>query len=158
MSNIKNLKISHLIRGFYLFWGSGEYYRISHQFSHSVVSDSLQPDGMQDTRLLCPSPTPRHYSNSCPLCLWCHPTISFSVIPFSSSLQSFSAPWSFPMNLFFTSGGQCIGVSASAPVLPKNIQDWSPLEWTGWISLQSEGVFSNTAVQKHQFSGTQLSL
>ena len=101
------------------------------------------------------------YSNSCPLSQWCHPTTSSSVIPFSSCLQSFPASESFPMNQFFTSGDQSIGVSASTSVLPMNIQDWFPLGWTGWISLQSKGlsrVFSNTTVQKHQFFSTQLSL
>ena len=131
------------------------------QFSHSVVF-SLLPHGLQYTRLLsCPSPTPRAYSNSCPLSQWCHQTISFSVIPFSSRLQSYPASGSFQMSQFFTSGGQSIGVSASASVLPMNIQDWFPWGWTGWISLQSKGlsrVFSNTTVQKHQCFGTQLSL
>ena len=127
-------------------------------FSHSVVSDSLWPHRLQHSRLPCPSPTPGAYSNSCPLSWWCHPTISSSVIPFSSCLQPFSASGSFQMSQFFTSGGQSIGVSASASVLSMNIQDWFPLGWTGWISLQSKGlsrVFSNTTVQKHQFFSTQ---
>ena len=131
------------------------------QFSHSVVSDSLQPHGLQNARLPCPSPMPRAYSNSCPSRWWCHPTISSSVIPFSSYPQSFLASGSFPMSQFFASGGQSIGISASASVLQVNIQDWFPLGWTGWISLQSKGlsrVFSNTTVQKHQFFSTQLSL
>ena len=132
------------------------------QFSHSVVSDSLWPHGLQQhARLPCPSPTPGVCSNSCPSSWWCHPTISSSVTPFSSCFQFFSASGSFPMNQFFTSGGQSIGVSVSASVLPVNIQDWSPLGWTGWISLQSKGlsrVFSNTTVQKHQYFSTQLSL
>ena len=131
------------------------------QFSDSVVYDSLRPHGLQHARLPCPSPTPRAYSNSCPSSQWCHPTISSSVVSFSSSLRSFSASGPFPMSQFFMSGGQSIGVSVSASVLPMNIQDWSPLEWTGWISSQSKGrsrVFSNTAVQKHQFFSTQLSL
>ena len=105
---------------------------------------------LQYTRLPCPSLTPGAYSNSCPLSRWCHPTISSSVFPFSSCLQSFPASGSFPMSQFFPSGGQSIGVSASASVLPMNIQDWFPLGWTGWISLQSKGlsrVFSNTTVQ-----------
>ena len=109
----------------------------------------------------CPSPTPRVYSNSCLLSQWCHPTISSSVIPLSSCPQSFPASGSFQMSQFFTSGSQSIGVSASASVLPMNIQDWFPLGWTGWISLQSKGlsrVFSNTTVQKHQFFSAQLSL
>ena len=109
------------------------------QFSHSVVSSSLQPQGLQDSRPPCPSPTPRVYSNSCPLSWWCHPTTSSSVVPFSR-LQTFPASGSVPMSQFFTSGGQSIGVSALASVLPKNTQDWSPLEWTGWISLQSKGL------------------
>ena len=127
-------------------------------FSLSVTSDSLWPHGLQHAR---PSPTLRAYSNSCPLSQWCHPTISSSVIPFSSHLQSFPASGSFQMSQFFTSGGQSIGVSASASVLPINIQDWFSLGWTGWISLQSKGlsrVFSSTAIQKHQFFSAQLSL
>ena len=131
------------------------------QFSCSVESDSLQPHELQHARPPCPSPTPGAYPNSCPLSQWCHPTISSSVIPFSSCLQSFPASRSFQMSQLFTSGGQSTGVSASASVLPMNIQDWSPLGWTGWISLQSKGlsrVFSNTTVQKHQFFGAQLSL
>ena len=130
------------------------------QFSHSVVSNSLSPHGLKQARPPCPSPTPRVYSNSCPLSPWCHPTISSSVVPFSSCLQSFPASGSFPMSQFFESGGQSTGVSASTSVLPMNPQDWS-LRWTGWISLQSKGlsrVFSNTTVQKYQFFGTQLSL
>ena len=130
------------------------------QFSCSVMSDSFQPHGLQHTRPPCPSPTPIVYPNSCPLSWWCHPTIPSSVVPFSSNLQSFPASGSFPMSQFFTSGGQSIGISTS--LLPMNTQDWSPLGWTGWISLQSKGlskVFSNTTVfQKHKFFGTQLSL
>ena len=123
------------------------------------MSDSLWPHGLQHAPLRCPSQTPRVYPSSCPLSLWCHLTISFSVVPFSSHLQSVPASESFPMNQFFASGGQSIGVSASTSVLPMNTQDWSHLGWTGWISLQSKGlsrVFSNTTVQKHQFFGTQL--
>ena len=108
------------------------------QFSRSVVFDSLRPRGLQQARPPCPSPTPGVYSNSCPLSRWRHPTISSSVVPFSSCLQSFPASGSFPMSPFFTSGGQSIGVSASTSVLPMNIQDWFPLAWTGWISLQSK--------------------
>ena len=131
------------------------------QFSHSVMSDSLRPHEPQHARPPYPSPTPGVYPNSCPLSWWCHPAISSSVVPFSSCPQSFPASGSFPMSQPFTSGGQSIGVSASTSVLPMNTQDWSPLGWTGWISLQSKGlsrVFSNTTVQKHQFFGTQLSL
>ena len=131
------------------------------QFSRSVLSDSLRPHELQHSRPPCPSPTPRVYSSSCPLSWWCHPTISSSVIPFFSHLQSFPASGSFLMSQFFTSGGQSIGVSTSASVLPINIQDWYSLGWTGWISLQSKGlsrVFSNTTVQNHQFFGAQLSL
>ena len=130
--------------------------RFSVQFSHSVVSNSLWPHGLQHARLPCPSPTP----GACPWSQWCHPTISSSVIPFSSYLQSFPASGSFSMSQFFASSGQSIGVSASTSVLPMNTQDWSPLGWTGWISLQSKGfsrVFSNTTVQKHQFFSIQLS-
>ena len=133
---------------------------VSVQFSRSDVSNSLKRHRLQHTRLPCPSPTPGAYSNSCPSSWWCHPTISSSVIPFSR-LQSFPAPGSFPVSQFFASGGQSTGVSASTSVLPMTIQDWFPLELTGWISLQSKGlsrVFSNTAVQKHQFFGAQLSL
>ena len=133
---------------------------ITVQFSCSVVSDSLQPHEPQHARPLCPSPTPRVYPNPCPLSQWCHPTISSSVIPFSSCFQSFPASGSFQMSQLFRSGSQCIGVSASASDLTMNIQDWFPLGWTGWISLQTKGlsrVFSNTTVQKHQFFGTQLS-
>ena len=129
------------------------------QFSHSVMSDSLQPQGLQHTRLPCPSPTPRACSNSCPLSWWCHPTISSSIVPFSSCLQSFPASGSFQISQFFSSGGQSIGASASASVLSMNFQDWFPLGLTGWISLQSKGfsrVFSNATVQKHQFFGAQL--
>ena len=131
------------------------------QFSHSVVPNSLLLHGLQHARPPCPSPTPGVYSNSCPSSRWYHPTISSSVIPFSSHLQSLPASGSFPMSWFFASGGQSIRASASASVLPVNIQRWFPLGWTGWISLQSKGlsrVFSNTTVQKHQFFGTQLSL
>ena len=126
------------------------------QFSRSVVSNSLRPHGLQHTRPPCPSPTPKAYSNSCPLSRWCLPTISSSVVPFSSRLQSFPASGSFPMSQFFTSGGQSIGVSTSASVLPMNIQDWFPLGLTGLISLLSKGlrgVFFK--VQRHQFFGAQ---
>ena len=131
------------------------------QFSCSVMSDSLWPHGLQHTSLPCPSPTPGAYSNWCPLSWWYHPTISSSVVPFSSSLQSFPASGSFQVSQFLASGGQSIGVSASASILLMNFQDWFPLGWTGWISLQSMGlsrVFSNTTVQKHQVFGTQPSL
>ena len=131
------------------------------QFSCLVVSNCLWPHGRQHTRLPCPLPTPGACSNSYSLSWGCHPTISFSVVPFSSWLQSFPASGSFLMSQFFASGGQSIGVSASASVLPMSIQDWFPLGCTGWISLQSKGlsrVFSNTTVQKHQFFSAQLSL
>ena len=133
----------------------------SFQFSHSVVSNSLWPHESQHARPPCPSPTPGVYSNLCPLNQWCHPTISSSVIPFSSLLQSFPVSGSFPMSPFFPTGGQSIGVSASTSVLPMNSQGWFPLWWTGWISLQFRGlsrVSSNITVQKHQFFGAQLSL
>ena len=122
------------------------------QFTYSTVSNSSWPHGLQHTRPPCPSPTPRVYPNSCPLNQRCYPTISSSVIPFSSCLQSFWVSGSFQMSEFFASGAQSIGVSASASVLPMKVQDWFPLRWTGWISLQSKGlsrVFSNTSVQKH---------
>ena len=130
------------------------------QFSRSVVSDSLWPHEMQHARPPCPSPTPRVHSNSCPSSRWCHPAISSSVVPFSSCHQSLPASESFPMSQLFSWGGQSTGVSALASFLPKNTQDWPPLEWTGRISLQSKGlsrVFSNTTVQKHQFFSAQLS-
>ena len=134
---------------------------VSVQFSCSVMSDFLRPCELQDARPPCPSPTPRVHPNPCPLSRWCHPTISSSVIPSSSCPQSFPASGSFPMSHLFASGGQNIGLSPSTSVLPMNTQDWSPLGWIGWISLQSKGlsrVLSNTTVQKHQFFCTQLSL
>ena len=146
--NFRMVDISDIIKG-------------SVQFSHSVMSDSIWPHGLQHVRLPYPSPTPGACSNSCLSSQWCHPTISSSVVPISSCLQSFPASGSFPMSQFFTAGGQSIEASASASVLPMNTQDWSPSGWTGWISLLSKGlsrVFSNTTVQKHQFFGTQLSL
>ena len=130
------------------------------QFSCSVMSDSLWPHELQHARHPWPSPTPRVHPNSYPLGRWCHPAISSSVVPFSCCPQSLPASESFPVSQLFASGGQSIGVSASASVLPMNTQDWSPLEWTGWISLQSKGflrVFSNTRVKKHQFFSAQLS-
>ena len=128
------------------------------QFSRSVLSDSLQPYELQHTRPPCPSPTPGVHSNSRPSSRWCHPAISSSVVSFSSCPQSLPASESFPVSQLFAWGGQSTGVSASASFLPKNTQDWSPLDWTGWISLQSKGlsrVFSITTVQNHQFFGTQ---
>ena len=130
----------------------------SFQFSHSVVSNSLWPHEPQHARPPCPSPTPGVHSDSCASSRWCHPAISSSVIPFSSCPQSLPASESFPMSQLFAWGDQSIGVSALASVLPMNTQDWSPLGWTCWISLQSMGlarVFSNTTVQKHQFFGAQ---
>ena len=132
-----------------------------HQFTRSIVSDSLRPHESQHARPPCPSPTPGVYSNSCPSSWWCHPAISSSVVPFSSCPQSLPALGSFPMSQHFAWGGQSISVSASASVLPMNTQEWSPLGWTGWISSQSKGlsrVFSNTTAQEHQFFGAQLSL
>ena len=136
-------------------------FRSSVQFSCLIMSDPLQPHGPQHTRPPCPSPTPGAYLNSCPLSQWRHSTISSSVIPFSSCLQSFPASGSFQVSQFFPSGGQSIGVSALESVLPKNIQDWFPLGWTGWNSLKSKGlsrVFSNTTLQRHLFFHSQLSL
>ena len=130
------------------------------QFSCSVLSNSLRPHESQHNRPPCPSPTPRVHPNSCTSSWWCHPAISSSVVPFSSYLQFLPASESFPMSQLFAWGSQSIGVSALASVLPMNTQDWSPLEWIGWISLKSKGlsrVFSNTTVQKHQFFGAQLS-
>ena len=134
------------------------------QFIRSLMSDSLRPHEPHHATPPCPSPTPGAYPNSCPLSWWHHPTISSSVVPFSTHPQSF--PASFQMSQLFASGGQSIGVSTSTSVLPKNTQDWSPLGWTGWISLQSSKglsrglsrVFSNTTVQKHQFFSAQLSI
>ena len=130
------------------------------QFSHSVMSNSLRPHELQHARAPCPSPTPGVHSDSCPLSWWCHPAISSSTVPFSSCPQSLPASESFPMCQLCAWGGQSTGVSALASFLPKNTQDWSPLEWTGLISLQSMGlsrVFSNTTVEKHQFFNAQLS-
>ena len=130
------------------------------QFSRSVMSYSLRPHEPQHARPPYPSPTLRAHPNPRPSSQWCHPTISSSVVPFSSCPQSFPATGSFPVSQLFTSGGQSIGASASTSVLPMDTQDWSPLGWTGWISLQSKGpsrVFPNTTVQKHQFFGAQLS-
>ena len=130
------------------------------QFSRSVVSDSLRPHSSQHARPPCTSPTPGVHSDSRPSSQWCHPAISSSVVPFSFCPQSLPASGSFPMSQLFAWGGQSIGVSALASFLPKNTQDWSPLEWTSWISLQSKGlsrVFSNTTVQKHQLFSAQLS-
>ena len=129
------------------------------QFSCSVISDSLRPHESQHARPPCPSQTPGVYPNPCPSSQWCHPAISSSVVPFSSCPQSLPASGTFPRSQLFAWGGQSIGVSASTSVLPMNTQDWSPLEWTGWISLQPKGlsrVFSNTIVQNHQLFGTQL--
>ena len=136
---------------FFMVQHSNSYIR-SDQISRLVMSDSLWPHESQHARPPCPSPTPGVYSKSCPLSWWCHPTISSSVVPFSSCLQSFLASGSFQMSQLFASGGQSIGVSASTSVLPMNTQDWFPLRWTGWISLHSKGlskVFSNTTVQKN---------
>ena len=130
------------------------------QLTLSVMSDSLQPHESQHARPPCSSPTPGVYSNACPSSQWCHPVISSSVVPFSSCPQSLPASGTFPMTQLFASGGQSIGVSASASVLPMNTQDLSPLGWTGWIDLQSKGlsrIFSNTTVQKHQLYSAQLS-
>ena len=130
------------------------------QFSCSVMSDSLRPYESHQARPPCPSQTPEVYPNSCPSSQWCHPAISSSVIPFSSCPQSLPVSGSFPVSQLFARGGQSTGVSASASVLPVKTQEWSPLGWTGWISLQSQGlsrVFSNTTIQKHQFFSAQLS-
>ena len=151
--------VDEICRYLNLYFSSEQWFS-SVQFSRSVVSGSLWPHEPQYARPLCPSPTPRVHPNPCPSSRWCHPTISSSVVPFSCP-QSFPASGSFPMSQLFASGDQSIGVSASTSVLPMNTQDWSPLGWTGWISLQSKGlsrVFSNITVQKHQFFGPQLSL
>ena len=146
-----------------VFWNCvsfGDFTLDSVQFSRSVMSSSLRPQELQHARPPCPSQTPGVYLNSCPSSRLCHPAISFSVIPFSFCPRSLPASGSFPMSQLFASGGQSIGVAASASVLPMNTRDWSPLGWTGWLSLQSKGlsrVFSNTTIQKHQFFGAQLS-
>ena len=127
------------------------------QFSRSVVSDSLWPHESQHARPPCPSPTPGVHTNSCTLSRWCHPTISSSVVPFSSCPQSLPASWSFPMSQLFTWGGQSIGVSAPASVLPMNLQDWSPLGWTGWISLQSKGLSTSPTPQFKSINSSALS-
>ena len=161
-SSITKGLLKHAYSKKILFWLTQVLQFSSVWFSHSVMSNSLWPHGLQHARPPCPSPTPRVYPNSRPLSQWCHPTISSSVVPFSSCLQSFPASGSFPMSQFFTSGGQSIGVSAWTSVLPMNTRtDLLYLGWTGWISLQSKGlskVFSNTTVQKHQFFSAQLSL
>ena len=149
-------------QGLYSLWNSlDQNTRVgSVQFSHLVVSDSLRPHESQRGRPPCPSPTPGVHSDSHPSSQWYHPAISSSVVPFSSCPQTLPASGPFPMSQLFTLGGQSIGVTALASVLPKNTQDWSPLGWTGWISLQSKGlsrVFSNTTVQQHQFFSAQLS-
>ena len=136
-------QVSHIARGFFTIWATRETHWVtwgapkkrSVQFSHSVVSNSLRLHALQHARPPCPSSTPGGYPNSCPLSHWCHPTLSSSVIPFSSCLQSFPALGSFQMSQFFASDGQSIGVSASTSVLPMNIQNWFPLGWIGWISL-----------------------
>ena len=156
--NLKRRKLPYMS----LFFAMGVIFLFSSvQFSCLVRSNSLQPHETQHARPPCPSPTPRVYPNPCPLSRWCHPTILSSVVPFSSCPQSFPASGSFPMSQLFASGGQSIGVSASTSVLPMNTQGWSPLGWTGLISLQSKGcsrVFSNTTVQKHQLFSAQISL
>ena len=133
-----SLLVPHSLLSFRAAWNSSLFFSSVH-YSCSVLSDCLWPNGLQHARPPYPSPTPGVYSNSCPLSRWCHSTISSSLTPFSSHLQSFSASGSFLMSQFFASGGQSIGVSASASVLPMNIQDWFPLGWTGWISLLSKG-------------------
>ena len=134
---------------------------LDYQFNHSIMFDDLRPRGIQHTRLPCPKPTPRAYSNSCPSIWWCHPTISSFVVPFYSHLQSVQASRSSPVSQIFAQVAKVLGVSASQSVLPTNIQDRFPLGWTAWISLQSKGLsraFSSTTVQKHQFFTAQLSL
>ena len=154
-------QVSRIAGGFFTRWATREApsTEYSVQFSCSVVSDSFWPHELQHSRHPCPSPTPGVHSNSCPWSWWCHPAISSSDVPFSSCPQSLPASGSFPVSQLFTWGGQSIGVSASASLLTMNTQEWSPLEGTGWISLQSKGlsVFSNTTVQKHQFFCAQLS-
>ena len=152
-------QVSCIAGRFFTIWATREsLYWQSVQFSLSVVSDSLRPHELQYARPPCPSPTPGINSNSCPSSWWCHPAISSSIIPFSSCSQSLPASESFPMSQLIAWDAQSTGVSALASVLPMNTQNWSPLGWTGWISLQSKGlsrVFSSTTVQKHQFFGAQ---
>ena len=136
----------------------GEWTHESVQFTHAAMSDSLQPDGLQHTRLPCPATTPRTCSNLCPSSWWCHPTISSSVVPFSSGLQSCPVSGSFLKSQFFASGGQSIRVSASASVLAMNFQDWFPLGWTSWISLQSKGLSAIFQYKKKYISQVQLAL
>ena len=150
------LKIGSFV--FWVFWQGNQFSSV--HFSHSVVSNSLRPHESQHSRPPCSPPTPRVHSNSCPSSRWCHPAISSFVVPFSSFPQSLPASGSFPMSQLFAWVGQSTGVSALASLLPMNTQDWSPLEWTGWVFLQSKelsGVFPNTTVQKHQFFSPQLS-
>ena len=157
-SALSPVSMPSVLDAFCYFILSTKYGISSVQFSCSVVSNSLRPHELQHTRPPCPSPTSGVHPNPCPLSQWCHPAISSSVVPFSSCPQSFPASESFPTSQLFTWGGQSTGVSALASFLPKKPQGWSPLEWTGWISLQSKGlpsVFSNTTVQKHQFFGPQ---
>ena len=157
------MRIPFKKKDFCLYWHFTQFGLLaahSVQFSRSVMSDSLRPHELQHARPPCPSSIPGVHPNPCPLSRWCHPTISSSVIPFSCP-QSFPPSGSFPMSQVFASGGQSTGVSDSTSVLPMNTQDWYPLGWTGWISLQFKElsrVFSNTTVQKHQFFGAQLSL
>ena len=156
-----SLKSPELTGGFFITEPSGKDNSASVSSVAQLGLTLCDPMDCSTPGLPCPSTTLGAYSNSCPLSRWCHPTIPFSVIPFSSHLQCFPASDSFQISQFFTSGGQSIGVSASASVLPMNIQDWFPLGWTGWISLLSKGlsrVFSNTIVQKHQLFSTQPSL
>ena len=152
--------ISLIYMSLYLKWISHRQHISSVQFSRSVMSDSLRPHELQHARPPCPSPTPGVHSDSRPSSEWCYPAISSSVVPFSSCPQSLPVSESLPMSQLLVRGGQSTGVSALASFLPKNTQSWSPLEWTGWISLQSKGlsrVFSNTTVQKHQFFSAHLS-
>ena len=161
--SFKNILLMFLVRNFKISWRKTWKWPtvfVSVQFSCSFMSNSLWPLRLQHSRLPCPSPTPGTYQNSCPLSQWFHPAISSSVVPFSSCPQSLPASGSFLKSQLFAWGGQSIRVSASASVLPMNTQDWSPLGWTCWVSLQSEGlsrVFSNTSIQKHQFFSSQLS-
>ena len=158
--NVSECQLLNYLVKYYILWWCLLFPQSSVQFSLSVLSDSLKTHELQHTRPPCPSPTPGVHPNSCASSRWCHQVISSSVVPFSSSPQSLPASESFPMSQLFSWGSQNIGVSALASVLLMNTQDWSPLGWTGWISLQSKGfsrVFSKTAVQKHWFFGAQLS-
>ena len=155
---IKKFTLGNIFPQHFAFFANLSFLLFSVQFSRSVVSNSLQPHGLEHARPPCPSPTPGVYSNSCPSSRWCHLTTSSSIVPFSSCLQFFSASGSFPMSQFFASGGQSIGVSASASVLPMNIQDWFPLGWTGSPSSSRDSQESSPTPQFKSINSSALSI